>query len=152
MKRGLGLEKFLSTYNERQDVKRKIKALSMVFFYPRRVVLQEWLPQGQTVTSVYYCLGVTKRQRERVCSKNLICGNISPGCFIMACNLLSHSPFIVKSSVGHKRLLQCLYTLINQLNWTHVTFLLFPEMKENFKRQNFQSLDDVKQSLSLVMS
>ena len=48
--------------------KSKIKALLMIFFDSREIVLQEWVPQCQTVNSAYY-LDVMKRLWERIREK-----------------------------------------------------------------------------------
>lgn len=104
--------KFLSTYNERQDVKRKIKALSMVFLTHVELCYKSgYLRARQLTLSITVWVWRSASVREFAVKTWYVAASVLGASSWHATS--SHTALIVKSSFGHKRLLHCLYTLIN---------------------------------------
>jgi len=129
--------------------KSKIKAMLILFFDSRGIVLQEWVPQGQTVNSAYY-LEVMKRLRDRVRKKRPDLWQ-NQSWVLHHDNAPSHTAIIVKQFLARTST-----TVIEHPPYSPdlapCDFYLFPKIKEKLKGHHFQTLETIKESTAQALS
>lgn len=129
--------------------KSKIKAMMMVFFDSRGIVLLEWVPQGQTVNSVYY-LGVMKRLRERVRRKRPDLWQ-NQSWVLHHDNAPSHTALIVRQFLA-KTSTTVLEHPPYSPDLAPCDFFLFPKIKEKLKGHHFQTLEYIKEATTEALA
>lgn len=122
--------------------KSKLKAMLIVFFDVRGVIMVEWVPEGQTVNQKYY-IEVLEKLRERVRKKRpdmwknnswILHQDNAP-----AHNALSVKRFLAKKSIP------VLEHPPYSPDLAPCDFYLFPKIKSSLKGTRFESVEDVKQ-------
>nr|CAH7723473.1 unnamed protein product [Callosobruchus chinensis] len=103
--------------------KSKLKAMLIIFFDSRGVIMVEWVPQGQTVNQKYY-IEVLEKLRERNAPAH---------------NALSVKQFLAKKSIP------VLEHPPYSPDLAPCDFYLFPKIKSSLKGTRFESVEDVKE-------
>ncbi|KAL4089073.1 hypothetical protein QTP88_024146 [Uroleucon formosanum] len=121
--------------------KSKLKAMLIVFFDIKGVIMTEWVPQGQTVNQHYY-LQVLTTLRERVRRKRPELWE-NDSWFLHQDNAPAHSALSVKRFLAKNRtpvLQQPPYSP----DLAPCDFWLFPKLKSALKGTHFESVEVVK--------
>lgn len=121
--------------------KSKFKAMLIVFFDIRGVVMVEWVPEGQTVNQHYY-IEVLTRLRERVRKKRPDLWK-SNTWMLHQDNAPAHTALSVKKFLADKRIPVLEHPPYSP-DLAPCDFFLFPKVKCALKGTHFRSVDEVK--------
>jgi hypothetical protein len=128
--------------------KSKLKAMLIVFFDIKGVIMTEWIPQGQTVNQHYY-LQVLTTLRERVRRKRPELWE-NDSWILHRDNALAHSALSVKQFLAKNRT-QMLQHPPYSPNLAPCDFCLFPKLKNALKGTHFESVEAVKTKATEVL-
>jgi histone-lysine N-methyltransferase SETMAR len=124
--------------------KSKLKAVMIIFFDIRSVIMIEWVPEGQTFNPKYYLEVLTKLQ-ERVRKKRLELWK-KKSWILHQDNAPAHNTLAVKQFLADK----CIPVLEQSPpppyspDLAPCDFYLFHKLKSALKGTHFQSVDEVK--------
>ena len=127
--------------------KSKFKAMLIVFFDIKGVILEEWVPDGATVNQHYY-KQVLETLRERVRRKR---PQLWENGFILhQDNAPAHSALSVKQFLAEKRI-----TVLEHPPYSPdlapCDFFLFPKVKSELKGTRFESVNGVKKKTTELL-
>jgi hypothetical protein len=110
------------------------RACSLLFFYVKGIVRNEFVPPNTTVSYDFYC-DVLRHLRENVQWKNCNFGTITTGFFIMTCPPIhSLTPQSLWLTHGHH------FSYLYSPDLASCDFALFPKLKLKLKGQRFESV------------
>nr|CAH7734624.1 unnamed protein product [Callosobruchus chinensis] len=122
--------------------KSKLKAMLIIFFDVRGVIMVEWVPQGQTVNQKYY-IEVLEKLRERVRKKRPDMWK-NNSWILHQDNAPAHNALSVKQFL-EKKSIPVLEHPPYSPDLAPCDFYLFPKIKSSLKGTRFESVEDVKE-------
>lgn len=128
--------------------KSRLKAMLIVFFDIKGVILIEWVPAGQTVNQAYYKT-VLQKLRERVRKKrpDLWKNN---AWILHQDNAPAHTALSVKQFLADNKI-----PVLNHPPYSPdlapCDFYLFPKVKESLKGTHFETLEQVKDKTATLL-
>jgi len=128
--------------------KSKLKAMLIVFFDIKGVIMTEWVPQGQTVNQHYY-LQVLTTLRERVRRKRPELWE-NDSWILHQDNAPAHSALSVKRFLAKNRTPVLQHPPYSP-DLAPCDFWLFPKLKSALKGTHFESVEAVKTKTTEVL-
>lgn len=127
--------------------KSKVKTMLITFFDRRGIVHKEFVPPGQTVNQVFY-RQVLDRLRKRV---NRVRPDIAKNWILHHDNAPCHTAFSVTEFLTSKNIPVFPQPPYSP-DMSPCDFFLFPKVKQVVKGTHFESIDNIQEAVTRVMS
>jgi hypothetical protein len=131
----------LEWHKELMEGRENVKAIKIVFFNIRGVIMIAWLPEGQTVNQKYY-LEVLTKLRELVRKKGLELWK-KESWILDQYHATANNALAVKQFLADKCIPVLQHTLYSP-DFAPSEFYLFPKVKSVLKGAHFMSVHEVE--------